>query len=195
MDPPISRRDSHFPGACEPPPVEFAVLGGPDDGPTLDLDHERFAYAGKFVVSGTGKAVVRDAGEVVAAASFDRDRTDDTVARVRYVTVRADRRGEGVGARLLAFLAEHLLDDARRVLIAVNNGFAYEAAYKAGFSYTGERTGMAELVLARPGDRSAETYLRGVETLRSRESVDEGERAFLDGRTGPPAPVGSIRRA
>lgn len=171
------------------------MLGGPDDGPTLDLDHERFAYAGKFVVSGTGKAVVREGGEVVGAASFDRDRTDESVARVRYVTVRVDRRGEGIGARLLASLSHHLLGDARRVLIAVNNGFAYEAAYKAGFSYIGDRTGLAELVLARPGDRSAGAYERGVEALRSRESVEEGERAFLDGRAGPPAPVEPIRRA
>ena len=195
MDPPVSRRDSHFPRPAQPARVEFAVLGGPDDGPTLDLDHERFAYAGKFVVSGTGKAVVRDDGELVAAASYDRDRTDERVVRVRYVTVRADRRGEGIGARLLAALAEHVLADARRVLIAVNNGFAYEAAYKAGFAYTGEQTGMAELVLARPGKGSAATYRRGVEALRSRESVGATERAFLDGRTDPPAPVEPVTGA
>ena len=95
--------------------VEFAALGGPDGGPALDLDHERFAYAGKFVVTSTGKAVAREVdptdgpadsrapgdGEVLAATAFDLDRTDPSVVRIRYVTVRRDRRGDGLGARLL----------------------------------------------------------------------------------------------
>ena len=170
------------------------MLGGPGDGPTLRLDHERFAYAGKFVVSRTGKAVAREEGEVLAAASFDRDRTDETVARIRYVTVRGDRRGEGIGPRLLSFLAARLLDDVRRVLIAVNNAYAYEAAYKAGFSNTGERTGLAEAVLARPGDRSTAAYRAGLAWLRERDGLTARERAFVDGRVGaaPPPPVDRI---
>jgi len=171
--------------------MEFVVLGGPEEGPTLRLPYERFAYAGKFVTTSTGKAVAREEGAVVGAASFDRDRTDASVARVRYVTVRNDRRGEGVGATLLSFLAEHLLSDAREVRIAVNNAFAYEAAYKAGFAYSGEQTGLAELVLRRPGDRSAEAYREGIATLRRREDLGTSERAFLARRVGdrPPATV------
>ena len=177
--------------------VEFEVLGDPEAGPTLRLDHERFAYAGKFVMSNTGKAVAREADSVVAAASFDRDRTDPDAARIRYVTVRSDRRGEGVGARLLAALADHLEGEAERVLIAVNNAFAYEAAYKAGFGYTGERTGLAELVLARPDDRSVEGYREGVASLRAREDLGEAEAAFLVERTdaAPPETVVPLRDA
>ena len=198
--------------------VELAVLGGPDGGPSLDLDHERFAYAGKFVASATGKAVAREVdatddpgdpggpgdGDVVAAASFDFDRTDPSVVRIRYVTVRRDRRGEGLGARLLDFLAEYALGgagsisgptlaDVSAVVIAVNNPFAYEAAYRAGFGYTGERTGLAELVLARPGDRSTAAYRRGLSAFRERDDLDEAARAFLDEReeAAPPRPLGS----
>ncbi|MUV90296.1 GNAT family N-acetyltransferase, partial [Halapricum sp. CBA1109] len=49
--------------------MEYALLGWADDGPTLRLDHERFAYAGKFVMSATGKAVARADGDVLAAAA------------------------------------------------------------------------------------------------------------------------------
>lgn len=175
--------------------MEFRVLGDPDGGPALDLDHERFAYAGKFVLRDVGKAIARDGESVVAAASFDRDRTDGTVVRIRYVTVRRDSQGDGIGARLLAFLATHLLDDREdvdTVKIAVNNAFAYAAAYKAGFGYTGERTGLAELVLARPDDRSAAAYRAGLEALRDRDSVGDRERAFLSAVDDePPQPVTS----
>ena len=37
--------------------MEYVVLGWPSDGPTLRLDYRQFAYAGKFVMSNTGKAV------------------------------------------------------------------------------------------------------------------------------------------
>lgn len=173
------------------------MLGDPESGPTLRLDHERFAYAGKFVMSNTGKAVAREDGSIVAAAAFDRDRTDPDVARIRYVTVRADRRGDGVGPRLLASLAAHVADEADQVLIAVNNAFAYEAAYKAGFCYTGRETGLSELVLARPGDRSAESYRAGVATLRERDGLDGSEASFLAERAGgePPSRVGPFRDA
>ena len=192
--------------------VELAVLGGLDGGPSLDLAHERFAYAGKFVVTSTGKAVAREVdatgdpgdGDVIAAATFDLDRTDRSVVRIRYVTVRRDRQGEGLGARLLDFLAayalgdvgsepEPTLADVSEVRIAVNNPFAYEAAYRAGFGYTGERTGLAELVLARPGDRSTAAYRRGLSGFRERDDPDEAARAFLDEReaASPPRPLGS----
>ncbi|ERH03826.1 MAG: hypothetical protein J07HR59_00951, partial [Halorubrum sp. J07HR59] len=37
--------------------MEFTVLGWPPEAPTLRLDFRTFAYAGKFVMSTTGKAV------------------------------------------------------------------------------------------------------------------------------------------
>ena len=230
--------------------LEFAVLGGPDGGPALDLHHEQFAYAGKFVMSGTGKAVLRErdtglearSGDVLAAAAFDRDRTDGAVVRIRYVTVRRDRRGEGLGARLLASVADWALGraedpgddteaeyelgaegstgtgstagvdspptadspatveptpgDVREVRIAVNNPFAYEAAFKAGFGYDGERTGLAELVCVRPGDRSADAYRRGFSAFVEREDLTEPELEFVGDRRDaePPESVAPLSR-
>ena len=189
--------------------MEFVLLGWPEDGPTLRLDHERFSYAGKFVMSNTGKAVAREvrsggaegetmrSGEdgeyddVLAAVAFNEDRTDGA-AWLRYVTVRSDRRGEGIGAELAAFTSERLLvrgyDEVR---IAVNNAFAYEALHKAGFGYTGRETGIAELVLARPADPDRATYQSGLDVFRARDGLSGAERAFLDGRAGagPPEPI------
>jgi len=191
--------------------VRYAVLGGPDDGPTLLLDWESFSYAGKFVMSNTGKAVAyegasreeRDAdwppparaaddpvADVVGAVSFNGDRTDPATAWLRYVTVREDRRGDGVGARLCAFAADRLLADRERVRIAVNNPFAFEALHKAGFGFTGEETGIAELVLERPHPDRAAAYQDGLDRYRERDLSPEEEQ-FLNGREGasPPARV------
>lgn len=167
--------------------MELAVLGDPEEGPTLRLDHERFAYAGKFVMSSTGKAVARDDGDVVAAVAFNRDRTDDAWW-LRYVTVRNDRHQEGVGPELLAFTAEHLENEgAATVRIAVNNPFAYEACYKVGFGYTGRETGLAEVVLERPLPRDPEAYRAGLTALKGDHRTPV-ERAFIEGRidAGPP---------
>jgi GNAT superfamily N-acetyltransferase len=178
--------------------MEFVVLGWPPDGPTLRLDWQRFSYAGKFVMSSTGKAVVRDpaatsdgefADDVLAAVAFNPDRTDPDALWLRYVTVRDDWRGEGLGPRLCAFVAERALDRGyARLRIAVNNPYSYEALYKAGFGYTGRETGLAELVLERPGDRSVERYRAGLDRFRERD-LSADERAFLDARTGVPAVV------
>jgi GNAT superfamily N-acetyltransferase len=226
--------------------MEFRLLGWPADGPTLRLDHRRFAYAGKFVMSNTGKAVVRedaDAGTsgengerteatdegdrrdrggergggsaeggdadgsdgfdpdavdyddgVVAAVSFNEDRTDAGTLWIRYVTVRQDRRAEGLGARLCEFVAAKAAERGyERLRIAVNNPFAYEALHKAGFGWTGETTGLAELVLERPAEAPAtvdrKTYQRGLDEYRERETSDS-ERRFLDARDGAdPPPV------
>jgi GNAT superfamily N-acetyltransferase len=204
--------------------MEYALLGWPPDGPTLRLDHRRFAYAGKFVMSTTGKAVVRraeDEGEgnaggtadapptapdgvaydtdVVAAVAFDPDRTDGRLLRFRYITVRSDLKGEGVGPRLAAFVASRAgRRGYDRVAIAVNNPFAYEAMYKAGFAWTGRESGLAELVLARPagplGDGGADPdpdrYRAGLDRYRERDLGDP-EASFLADRVDadPPAPV------
>jgi GNAT superfamily N-acetyltransferase len=168
--------------------VDCELLGWPPDGPTLRLDHEQFAYAGKFVMSDTGKAVGREAGDVVAAASFSPDRTDESVLRIRYLTVRVDRRSEGLGPRLAAFVAERADDQGfETVKIAVNNPYAYEAMYRAGFAFTGKRTGLAELVLARPHDGTPGDYRAGLARFAERDLGDD-ERDFVETRRerGPP---------
>ncbi|WP_231753990.1 GNAT family N-acetyltransferase [Natronomonas sp. CBA1123] len=191
-----------------PPSIGYAsefptpeLLGWPGDGPTLRLDYRRFSYAGKFVMSNTGKAVVREGestdGEfddsVVAAVAFNADRTDPETLWLRYVTVRDDRRGEGLGPRLCRFVVERAAARGyERVRIAVNNPFAYEALYRAGFAFTGEETGIAELVLERPAhapaERSTARYRAGLDQYRKRD-LSEDERAFLERKRGeePPA--------
>jgi GNAT superfamily N-acetyltransferase len=182
--------------------MEFALLGWPPAGPTLRLDYRRFAYAGKFVLGSTGKAVVREGergtGEyddhVLAAASFGPDRTDADRLVVRYVTVRDDRQGEGLGARLLAFVADRATDRYDRVRIAVNNPAAYVAAHRAGFAFTGRETGLAELVCERPADRpaasDADAYRSGLDRYRERGLAPDAV-ARLDEKcaAGPPSVV------
>jgi GNAT superfamily N-acetyltransferase len=183
--------------------MEFALLGWPPDAPTLRLDYRRFAYAGKFVLGSTGTAVVRDGAadpaseyddHLLAAASFSADRTDDDYLVVRYVTVRDDRQGEGLGARLLAFVAARAADRYDRVRIAVNNPAAYVAAYRAGFGFTGRETGLAELVCERPADRpaprDADAYRAGFDRYRERDlATDDVARLDEKAAAGPPAVV------
>ena len=204
------------------PMMEYVLLGWPADGPTLHLDHRRFAYAGKFVMSATGKAVVRreeegeeegqngalttDASptapdgaeydmEILAAVAFDADRTDDRTLRLRYITVRSDLKGEGLGPRLAAFVASEAEDRGYdRVAIAVNNPFAYEAMYKAGFAWTGRESGLAELVLDRPAGPlgrdatpDAGTYRAGLDAYRDRD-LGNPEASFLADRVGADPP-------
>lgn len=152
--------------------MDFAVLGWPPDGPTLRLDHEAFAYAGKFVVSDTGTAVARADGRVHGAVAFSPDRTDADTLKLRYVTVRRDRQGEGIGPRLLRFVADRAADRGfSTVEIAVNNPYAYVAASRAGFAATGETTGVAELVLRDGADdaRIEAAYLAGLATFERRD--------------------------
>ncbi|AGB15396.1 putative acetyltransferase [Halovivax ruber XH-70] len=160
--------------------MEAELLGWPADGPTLRLDYERFAYAGKFVMSSTGKAVAREDGELVGAVAFNADRTDETVCWLRYVTVRQDRKGEGIGPRLCRFVRDRALERGYEELrIAVNNPYAYEALHRAGFGFTGETTGIAELVLTFPSEDAVdERYREGLERFRDRELTD-AERSFV----------------
>ncbi|SEQ56801.1 GNAT family N-acetyltransferase [Natrinema salaciae] len=178
--------------------MEYELLGWPPDGPQLRLDHERFSYAGKFVMTNTGKAVARaDDGQIVAAVAFNEDRTDADVLWLRYVTVDRDRRGEGIGPALCRRVRDRAVERGYdRLRIAVNNPFAYEALYRTGFAYTGETTGIAELILEYPTPTDgAETdwddgnrYQAGLEAFRERDLSDEEER-FLDSRRDgePPA--------
>ncbi len=172
-------------------PVEYELLEWPPDGPKLRLDHERFSYAGKFVMTNTGKAVARaDDGRIVGAVAFNEDRTDADTLWLRYVTVDRERRGEGIGPRLCRLVRDRAIDRGyERLRIAVNNPFAYEALYRTGFAYTGETTGIAELVLEYPAPSTdadtkwdeRERYQAGLEEFRDRDLSDE-EEAFLDSR-------------
>ncbi|WP_276252945.1 GNAT family N-acetyltransferase [Halomontanus rarus] len=195
------------------------TLGWPPDGPTLRLDYRRFSYAGKFVMSNTGKAVVR-AGEsesieeetietdgtdgdfetdILAAIAFNEDRTDPDALWLRYVTVRADRRGNGIGPRLVRHVRDRALERGYdRLRIAVNNPYAYEALSRVGFEYTGETTGIAELLLEYPGAAKLrdddlgtreERYRRGLEAFLEADRELTGEEvSFLEAKLarGPP---------
>ncbi|RLM67754.1 GNAT family N-acetyltransferase [Halorubrum sp. Atlit-26R] len=206
--------------------MEYALVCPPDDGTTLRLDYRAFAYAGKFVVGAPGKSVIRTPDgspaapdwqpeeplpdtvdpdafdeDVVAAVSFSPDRTDPTTCRLRYVTVHAARRGEGIGPRLIGeTVADLAAAGFERVKIAVNNPFAYEACHKCGFAYTGERTGIAELELARPAATPAgvdpERYREGLAAFRETDGeLSRAERRFVAERLerGPPDPDRSPR--
>ncbi|ELZ23892.1 N-acetyltransferase GCN5 [Haloterrigena salina JCM 13891] len=180
--------------------MEYDLLGWPPDGPKLRLDYERFSYAGKFVMTNTGKAVARtDENEIIAAVAFNEDRTDASTLWLRYVTVARDRRGEGIGPELLARVRDRALERGYdRLRIAVNNPFAYEALYRTGFAYTGETTGIAELVLEHPapvdnegnfdGEPDAKArYQAGLEEFRERE-LSDAETEFLESREGSEPP-------
>lgn len=200
--------------------MECVLLGWPSDGPTLRLDYRRFAYAGKFVMTNTGKAVVRDpsdrpseggtngSGEssgaametdtgydedVLAAVAFNQDRTDPATLWLRYVTVRSDCRGEGLGPRLVTFVTDRATDRGYdRVRIAVNNPFAYEALYKSGFAWTGDETGLAELVLERPTTRApvrfSSRYRAGFERFLERD-LSRDEVTFCREKRGAALPT------
>ncbi len=159
--------------------MDFAVLGWPPDGPQLELDWRQFSYAGKFVMTNTGKAVLRRDGTIVGAAAFNEDRTDEDVAWIRYITIREDCRGEGLGSILGASTVEALGDEGyESVVIAVNNPYAYEAMYKAGFGFTGEETGVAELVLETPAEQDPAMYRDGLERFRDRD-LSAAESSFV----------------
>ena len=169
------------------------LLGWPDDDPRLALDHERFAYAGHFRTGRAGAAVTRAAGDVVAAVAFSPDRTDDATLRLRYVTVRDDRRGERLGPRLCAFVARRGREAGfDRTLVAVNNPFAFVALYRAGFGATGEQTGVAERVLARPDPtgRDPAAFDAGLAAYGERDLPDAAAAYVTRWRgRGPPARV------
>ena len=152
--------------------MEYSVLGFPADGPTLSLDWERFSYAGKFQMSSTGKAVLEE-DEVLAAAAFNADRDQPDRAWIRYLTVRQDRQGEGLGSELVRRVTRTLLERGyEQVSIAVNNPIAYRALYRAGFHFTGRETGIAELVLTYPGPQAPATYRAGLSRFAARDLPD-----------------------
>lgn len=156
--------------------MEYEFLGWVDDSPTLSLPHKDFAYAGKFNSSGTGKAVARSEGNVIAAVSFNQDRRKPA-ARIRYITVRKDCRGKGVGPHLADFIADRLLERYESVRISVNNPYAYQAMYKAGFEYTGEIVGLRELVMERPLEATS-GYGEGIKSFLDKD-ISEAEERYV----------------
>ncbi|MFC6904510.1 GNAT family N-acetyltransferase [Halalkalicoccus tibetensis] len=174
--------------------MEPELLGWPPDGPKLELDYRSFSYAGKFVMTNTGKAVVREGDEIRAAAAFNEDRTDPATLWIRYITTHDEHRGEGLGPRLLGFVRERALERGYgTVRIAVNNPFAYEACHRAGFGYTGRETGIAELVLEAPAEPTTERYQKGLDVFRERDPEDP-ERSFLERKRGVDPPSGEDGR-
>ncbi|MFB6133451.1 MAG: GNAT family N-acetyltransferase [Halanaeroarchaeum sp.] len=168
--------------------MDFSLLGWPEDGPTLELDWRSFSYAGKFAMSGTGKAVATDDETVLGALAFSEDRTDPNRAGIRYVTVREDVRGRAIGARVTAFAVDRIRSRYAAVRIGANNPYSYEAFYKAGFGYTGERSGLAELMLEVPSERPPRRYQRGHARYLDRD-LDDDLRGFAADRvdaTPPP---------
>ncbi|MDZ7850916.1 MAG: GNAT family N-acetyltransferase [Halodesulfurarchaeum sp.] len=150
--------------------MEYEVLGFPPDGPSLTLDWQAFSYAGKFEMTNTGKAVLRSNDEIVAAAAFNGDRETPEQAWIRYMTVKTERQGEGLGTELARRLTETLFDhEYERVTIAVNNPIAYRALSKAGYHFTGRETGVAELVLEAPGERDPDSYRAGLTLFANRD--------------------------
>ena len=150
--------------------IRHEIIGWSDA--TLELNADEFAYAGKFRVP-SGKAVTRDRDEVVAALSFSNDRADSDAVRVRYISVRKDRRGEGIGSSLLDFAADRLLERYDHVRISVNNPYSYTAARKAGFVWTGDETGLAELVMERPREEDDKRHEQALRILADRDLSDE----------------------
>ena len=138
---------------------------------------------------------------ILAAITFSPDRTDSSVLKIRYLTVRDDLRGGGrqLGPRLVAFLTSRAAAAGYdRIAIAVNNAFSYHALYKAGFTYTDRETGLAELVLSRPISEPAAAsrsgYQRGLDVFRERTGLSTAEMAFLAAHddTEPPSLLAAI---
>lgn len=168
--------------------VEFR--GSPAGGPAVSLDHTEFRYAGKFQMTTTGKALLIDSNSCIAITAFSTDRSCDNRIWLRYVSVHDDYQARGVGPRFLRTTTTTLLDQVKSIRIAVNNPFAYVAAYKAGFVYTGEQTGIAELLLDHPGIRTTESYLAGLEVFRDADHLSSVEQSYLEEKhAGAPPPV------
>ncbi|MFB6185286.1 MAG: GNAT family N-acetyltransferase [Halobacteriaceae archaeon] len=167
--------------------MEFEIVGWPNESPTLDLDHNHFPYAGKFVMSNTGKAICTQNGSIIGAIAFNEDRTDPDVLWFRYITVHTEYQGKEIGPKLARYTAQHATNASYQAIkIAVNNPFAYHALYKAGFSFTGEQTGIAELILRYPS--ASDTYQSGLTIFEQRNGLTTEEKAFIQQKQGQESP-------
>ncbi len=171
--------------------MEFVFLGWPSDGPRLELDHRRFAYAGKFVMRSTGKAIVRTGDQTIAAVSFSPDRTRDDRMWIRYVTVEETHRGRRIAPRLVGATVDRILaHDFAVVTIAVNNPFSYVAMSRAGFGFTGETTGIAEVVCSTDVEQEPVRFRAGMGVVIARAPASPAERRYAATwmRRDPPSP-------
>lgn len=165
-------------------PITYRWLGWADSAPALELPHETFAYAGKFRLPYTGKAVAREQTEtLVGAAAFDEDRGVADALRIRYITVRESHRGQRIGPKLAALVISRAQTRGyTRVRVAVNNPAAYEAMYRAGLGYTGERRNLGELVLETEQGLTDEDYKTGLEEFAERSCPDQHRRIINRGQ-------------
>jgi len=173
-----------YAGKFHTPATGVVVTLDPGARPTtaLALDGPLPAPVDDASENSAGDEWADPADPVVAAVACNADRTDESVLWLRYVTVRRDRRGEGVAPRLTRFVAECAPDRFDTARIAVNNVFSYHALWKAGFADTGRETGLAERVLERPTDAPApddpERYRAGLRSFADRD-LSEAEASFL----------------
>ena|GEM_PF-2318745 len=175
------------------------VLLGLEEAPPLDLATEEFAYAGQYRLRRYGKAVLTSrpdrptrAVDIVAAVTIDRHRLHPDRLVVRRVDVRRAHRGHGWGPALLASLLPVAAAEGFRTVQAnVNNPFAYVAATKAGFAWTGRTTGLAELIMRRPTDHPASCvdgrFIAGLTMFRRRRPSPAGRRLIARYRRGAAA--------
>ena len=177
-----------------------------DDAPAVESDDEPAADTETESMASLPEGVAESdfADDIFAAITFSPDRTDPSTLKIRYLTVRDDLRGDGqqLGPRLVAFLTSRAAAAGYdRIAIAVNNAFSYHALYKAGFTYTDQETGLAELVLDRPigepavGSQSG--YQRGLDVFREREGLSAAETEFLSehGDAVPPRLLPALRQS
>lgn len=170
----------------------YEFLGWPDDDPTIDISHERFAYAGKFILPDTGKAIVRSSQlgshSIKGAVAFNDDRGVPDAARVRYITVSESARGRRLGPKLALFIQDQIIGQQYSLVrIAVNNPIAYEAMYRAGFYYTGETRQLNEVVLSTSASRSTSKYKTGLQTFDKDDLPDRQAKLIDRGMDrGPP---------
>ncbi len=136
----------------------------------------------------TGKAILIDNSEFIAVISFSEDRTDANAVWLRYLSVRDDYQNEGIGPRLLRSVTRYLLGDATTVRIAVNNPFAYVAAHKAGFVFTGDTTGLAELILEYPSVYVQLDYMAGLAEFREADHISSEEVQYIERKQNSPPP-------
>jgi predicted acetyltransferase len=150
--------------------MEFVVMGDLEGGPSIFLEEKKFSYAGKFVMKDTGKIVGKIEGDIIAAASFNFDRTDKKIAWIRCISIRKDKRREGIGHNLILYITKKIVGGVPVcVRVAVNNPIAYDTFYKAGFEYTGNEVGLCELILEYPKNQTYDMYRKGAEIFENRK--------------------------
>jgi len=180
------------------------VLLGLEEATSIVLPQEEFAYAGQYRMKRYGKAVLTRrpdrptaAAAIIAALSTDRHRIQENRLVVRTIDVRREARGNGWGPLLLrSVLPAVATAGFETIQINVNNPFAYIAACKAGFGWTGRTTGLAELIMTRPTDRpsrwSRGRFIAGLSLYRRRR-LDTASRGLIARYRGDVTAIERVR--